>query len=386
MNVKYKIGDRVRLKKTSEYYPHQSNGKDGTIESFEYGTYLTRFPNGHDIHDTDDEYYFYIDWDGGGSNSYRIRDIEPAVITTTRIPIPDVDMYIAVTDPSFLGEAMYVQVTREFSMESDGNLRGYGNLITFEKSVKFDSRVSIYSEHHNRRFLPMSNREIVWMNYCLHVDNYISYDLWKPSADDLLKLEVLDRYPNLKVGERFGFVHDYNATVKSIHPRDWTVDSHSVYLARPGDGGAMVYKNGSWADRSGCIDPSKDDDEVFITSSWCIACNPNGEDQYELREWRGSSWQKPGYLDNTRWWTVDKPANKHLISYQTFLEKVYYPSKGMTPPPPVVIKESVVTSSTTHLPYLNIGTKEKRTSFIEDVQPIKIKTSKQRVSNKLKIN
>lgn len=234
-------------------------------------------------------------------------------------------------------------------------------------------------------FQQMNNREIVWMNYCLQVDNYISYDLWKPSDDDLLKIEVLDRYPNLKIGERFGFVD--NQSVKSIHPRDWTVYPDSIYLALPGEGGAMVYKNGTWAERSGyraVVDPYKEDEEEFKSSSWCVVCNPHAEGQQELKEWRGSRWEKGGYLDNTRWWTSDKPTNKHLISYQTFLEKVYYPSKGMKPP--VIVKESAVTSSTTHLPYLNIGNKEKKsTSFIEHVEPIKIKTSK-RVPNKLKIN
>lgn len=386
MNVKYKIGDRVRLKTSSDYYPYQSDGKDGTIKSWEYETYERRYPSGHDINHDDSTYYFRIHWDNGHNNAYRICDIEPAVSITTRIPIPDVDMYIAVTDPSFPGEAMYVQVTRGFSMETDNCLRGYGNLITFEKNVEFDSRVSIYSEHHNRRFLPMSNREIVWMNYCLKVDNYISYDLWKPSADDLLKLEVLDRYPNLKVGEEFGFVAGQK--VKSVHPRNWTIFYHDeIYLALEGDGGAKVRQNDRWAERSGyvtVIDSYKKNEE-FISSSWCVACTHTGDDQYELRQWRVNPWCGKGYIDNTGYWTENKPANKHLISYQTFLDKVYYPSRSMTPP--IVMKESaVVTSSTTHLPYLNIGTKEKRKSFIEDVQPIKIKTSKQRVSNKLKIN
>jgi hypothetical protein len=502
MNVKYKIGDRVRLKKSSEYYPRQSGGKDGTIKSFEYESYKSKYPSGHNIdYDNDDTHYFQIYWDNGNNKCYRICDIEPAVVAT-RIPIPEVDSYVKVIDPNFEG-TMYVQVTHGLSMESDERLRGYGNLINFSKEVKFVSSVSIYHEKENRRFQPMNNREIVWMNYCLKVDNYISYDLWKPSANDLLKIEVLDRYPNLKVGERFGFVDDQS--VKSIHPRGWTVGSDYIYLAPSGAGGAKVFESGKWAERSrymATIDPYKDDEEEFKSSSWCVICNPHAEGQKELREWRGSGWGREGYLDNTRWWTKDKPAKKHLISYQTFLDKVYYPYKGMKPPVKensfnvndivqavdtygsaafqigevfrvknieeehiwIKIGESqrkepakyfkkieligkkirimkddlhsadvkkddvliinlisddciiadgwafpysfinkhdklvlvddqkvqpipvmVTSSSTTHLPYLNIGTKEKRTSFIEDVEPIKIKMSK-RVPNKLKIN
>lgn len=370
MNVKYKIGDRVRLKTSSQYYPHQSNGKDGTITEWNRDIYHQTYPSGHDINHPDDTHYFHIDWDNGNGNCYRIYDIEPAVSTVTRIPIPEVDMYIAVTDPNWPG-VMYVQVTRGFSMESDNCLRGYGNLITFEKSVEFDSRVSIYSEQHNRRFLPMSNREIVWMNHCLSSHSYTSYDSWKPSADDLLKIEVLDRYPNLKVGEEFGFVAGQK--VKSVHPRNWTIFYHDeIYLAVEGDGGAKVFENGIWADRSGYKDVSKVDSE-FNSSSWCVACTHTGDGQDELRQWRLSPWCGKGYIDNTGYWTEDKPLDKHLISYQTFLDKVYYPSKGIKPPPSVVIKESAVTSSTTHLPYLNIGTKEKKsTSFIENVDEIRV--------------
>lgn len=333
MNVKYKIGDRVRLKTSSEYYPRQSDGKDGTITRWEDKNYEKNYPSGHDVNDDDDDsYYFGIDWDKDTSNCYRICDIEPAVSTVTRISIPEVDSYVKVTDPNWPG-VMYVQVTRGFSMDRDGHLRGYGNLITFGKEVKFDSHVSIYCEHENRRFLPMTNREIVWMNYCLYVDNYISYDLWSPSSQHHLMIEVLDRYPNLKVGEKFGFVDGQE--VKSIHPREWTVGSDYVYLARSGQGGAMVYKNGVWAARSkymAGVDPYKEDDSEFISSSWCVACNTTSDDQDELRQWRFSPWCGKGYIDNTGYWTEDKPANKHLISYQTFLDKVYYPSKGMTPP------------------------------------------------------
>lgn len=313
MNVKYKIGDRVRLKKSSEYYPYQSDGKDGVITEWSKGNYEEAYPNGHSInpdYDDDNKYYFYIKWSNGRGNTYRICDIEPAVVTTTRIPIPEVDSYVKVIDPNWEA-AMYVQATRGFSMEDDGNLRGYGNVITFKKEVKFDIPVSIYCEKMNRMFQQMTNREIVWMNYCLQVDNYISYDLWSPLTEHHLMIEVLDRYPNLKVGERFGFVD--GRSVKSIHPRDWTIGSDYIHLAPQGEGGAIVFNRGKWAERSGYKDPSKD----------------------------------------------------------------------MTAP--VVIKESVVTSSTTHLPYLNIKTKEKRTSFIEHVEAIKIKASK-RVPNKLKIN
>lgn len=383
MNVKYKIGDMVRLKKSSEYYPRQSDGKDGIIKSFEYEGYESKYPSDHNIDCHDDTYYFRIYWDNGASNCYRICDIEPAAVTTTRIPIPEVDSYVKVIDPNFEG-AMYVQVTRPFSMEYDNNLRGYGNLITFEKNVEFGSGVSIYCEKNSRMFQQMNNREIVWMNYCLHIYDYISYDLWKPSANDLLKIEVLDRYPNLKIGERFGFVDDQS--VKLIHPRGWTVGSDYIYLAPSGAGGAKVFESGKWAERSeymATIDPYKDDYSEFSSSSWCVACTKDSKDQNELRQWRSSPWYLEGYLDNTGCWTESKPKNKHLISYQTFLDKVYYPYKGMKPP--VVVKESATTSSTTSLPYWNIKTKEKRTSFIEHVEPIKIKTSK-RVPNKLKIN
>ena len=314
MNVKYKIGDRVRLKKSSKYYPYQSDGKDGTITGWK-GNYEKEYPSGHDVKDYDPNFHFRIDWDNGGSNCYRICDIEPAVVTTTRIPISEVDSYVKVIDPNWEA-AMYVQATRGFSIEGDGNLRGYGNIISFEKEVKLDTPVSIYYEKINRMFQQMTNREIVWMNYCLQVDNYISYDLWSPSTEHHLMIEVLDRYPNLKIGERFGFVDDQS--VKSIHPRDWTVDSNYIYLASLGQGGAKVYENGKWAERSGYtagVDPYKEDEEV---------------EKVELK------------IHNT-------------------------------------------SSSTTHLPYLNIKTKEKRTSFIEHVEAIKIKASK-RVPNKLKIN
>lgn len=328
MNVKYKIGDKVRLKTSSEFYPRQSDGTDGKIKSWNYNRYEEVYPNGHDINEKDDSFYFSIGWENGITNTYRIRDIEPAIpIIVTRIPIPEVDSYVKVIDKNWEG-VMYVQVTRGFSMDDDGNVRGYGNVITFDKEVKNDVHVSIYHEKENRRFQLMNNREIVWMNYCLHIDYYLSYDVWKPSSDDLLKIEVLDRYPSLKKGEKFGFVDGQE--VKSVHPREWTIDSNCIYLAHTGDGGAKVYEKGEWADRLRYKDPSKVDPE-FNSSSWCVACTKDGVGQDELREWRKAPWYKVGYIDNTGYWTNDKPGNKHLISYQTFLDKVYYPDKGETP-------------------------------------------------------
>lgn len=316
MNVKYKIGDKVRLKKSSGYYPRQSDGKDGTIIRWEDSNYEKKYPSGHDVNDDDDDnYYFQIHWDNGENNCYRICDIEPAVVTTTRIPIPEVDSYVKVIDPHF-EKPMYVQATRGFSMEGDGNLRGYGNLISFEKTVEFDTYVSIYCEKTNRMFQQMTNREIVWMNYCLQVDNYISYDLWSPSTEHHLMIEVLDRYPNLKVGERFGFVD--GQSVKSIHPRDWTIDPDYIYLAPPGQGGANVFNHRKWAERLGYtagVDPYKEDEEV---------------EKVEVE------------IHNT-------------------------------------------SSSTTHLPYLNIKTKEKRTSFIEYVDEIKVTEKVSKKSKRLTI-
>ena len=323
MNVKYKIGDKVRLKKSSQYYPSQSDGTDGKIKSWNYNRYEEKYPNGHDVNEKDDSFYFSIGWENGTTNTYRISDIEPVV---TSISIPEVDSYVKVIDPRWEG-VMYVQVTRGFSMDDDGNVRGYGNVITFEKDVKNDAHVSIYHEKENRRFQLMNNREIVWMNYCLKNRSYTSYDSWNPSSDDLLKLEVLNRYPSLKKGEKFGFADGQE--VKSVHPREWTIDSNCIYLAHTGDGGAKVYEKGEWADRLRYKDPSKVDPE-FNSSSWCVACTKDGVGQDELREWRKAPWYKVGYIDNTGYWTNDKPGNKHLISYQTFLDKVYYPYKGET--------------------------------------------------------
>lgn len=434
MNVKYKIGDRVRLKKSSEYYPEQSGGTDGTIISWEDDCYEDNYLDGHTVdYQTDDTFYFRIRWDNGKENCYRILDIEPSAIRSG-IRIPEVGEYIKVTDSDYPG-VMYVQITKGFSMESDGHLRGQGNLITFEKKVISNSRVSIQNLD-SRRFESMTNSEIVWMNTVLEKSLYISYESWNPSFNENLKIQVLDRYPNLKVGEKFGF--EDGEEVKSIHPRKWTVGSDYVYLAPSGQGGAMVYKNGVWADRSGYIDPSKGvtppvKENSFNVNDVVQATNTYSSAAFRIDEvfrvidiegehiWikiRGSNRKEPAKYFKK----IDLIGKKVEIMRDGLysagvkegdvlrIENIHsngnlITNKGWVFPISIINdKNSLVllddqkvekvkvqihdtSSSTTHLPYLNIGTKEKKvkSSFIEDVGEIRVTKKVSKKSNRLTI-
>jgi hypothetical protein len=374
---RFNVGDIVKLREDSRY-ASQSDGKNGIINEIQ-----------------DHEYCYQITWDNGHSNRYRAIDVELVTSFTSLV-----DKYIVVYDDDD-GEA-YFQVVEDNCCFDD-----YGSRYVKVIGVNFDRVVAnrpvnvMICNGNKRSFTLMTSFEkIVWLNKILQKCAYVKYCDWisKISKEDKLKVECLVRYPNLEVGEKFEINSSTSdKVVREIHPRNWTIGvtsscDYTLYLAKDGEGGAKVYSNGKWAKRltyRAGADPyieEDDDDSKFSSSSWCVACTINGEGQDELREWKGGSkWNHPGYIDNRGWWTQYKPENKHLISYQTFLDKVYYPFKGIKPPPVVIKESAVVTSSTTHLPYLNISTKEKRTLFIEDVQPIKIKTSK-RVPNKLKIN
>lgn len=232
--IKFKIGDRVVLRKDSEY-AYQSNGKDGTITELEHG-----------------EYRYRIRWDNGHSNCYRAIDIRLVKDFTSLV-----DKYIVVYDEED-GEAFYQVVEDNGCFDDDGSRYVKVIGVDFNKVVR-TTLVNVMIDNGNERtygfLIPL---RIAWLNRVLTKSAYINFADWSEtmSEEDKLIIECLQRYPNLKIGESFGFVKD--AIVKELHPRNWTVEcgySNFIYLAKSGEGGVNVYreiKDGKpeWAERT----------------------------------------------------------------------------------------------------------------------------------------
>lgn len=231
--AKFKVGDRVVLKKDSAF-ARQSYGKDGIITELEYG-----------------EFRYRITWDNGHSNIYRATDIELVTNFTSLV-----DKYIVVYDEED-GEAFY-QVVEDVGCFDDDGFR-YVKVIgvDFNKVVR-TTLVNVMIDNGNERTYGFLTPErIVWLNRILQNSNYVDYSDWKStiSHEENLKIECLQRYPNLKVGEKFGFIAAADRIVREIHPRNWTVIlsfsyDYEIYLAKDGEGGAKVYSNKQWAERT----------------------------------------------------------------------------------------------------------------------------------------
>ena len=237
--AKFKVGDRVVLKKDSAF-ARQSYGKDGIITELEYG-----------------EFRYRITWDNGHSNIYRATDIELVTNFTSLV-----DKYIVVYDEED-GEAFY-QVVEDVGCFDDDGFR-YVKVIgvDFNKVVR-TTPVNVMIDNGNERTYGFQiTQRIAWLNRVLTKSAYINFADWSEtmSEEDKLIIECLQRYPNLKVGEMFE-VNDSTSddVVREIHPRNWTVitsvyDSYVIYLAKMGDGGAKVYSNRKWAKRIKFLPP-----------------------------------------------------------------------------------------------------------------------------------
>ena len=246
--IKYKIGDRVRLRKSSEYYPHQSDEEDGTITKWNEGGYEKNYPLGHSLNaDNNDElYYFIILWDNQYEDSYRICDIEP--VETIDLPLPD--SYVKISDIEMFQGYYYIQLTSECYINENGNLFGEGMGVSWDDElIDIPVKFTISTKNGKRNYQSMNSREIMWLNDRLRRKTSCKYSQYTPSEESQLKIEALDRYPNLKLGEKFGFTNYDNSVVKSVHPRDWSHYREELFLAPFGEGGAWVYKDGKWADR-----------------------------------------------------------------------------------------------------------------------------------------
>lgn len=64
-----------------------------------------------------------------------------------------------------------------------------------------------------------------------------------------------------------------------------------------------------------------------LPETWCVACKHREKDTPELSDWRNRGWTGEGYIYSNKLW-LEKPCD-NIISYETFLEKVYKPWKAL---------------------------------------------------------
>lgn len=244
---KFNVGDRVKLREDSEY-AHQSDGQDGTIIEL----------------DGCSEYCYRITWGNGYSDSYRAIDIE---LVTGFISL--VDKYIVVYDEED-GEAFYQVVEDVGCFDDDGSRYVKVIGVDFNKVV-LTTPVNVMIDNGNERTYGFQiTQRIAWLNRVLTKSAYINFADWSEtmSEEDKLIIKCLQRYPNLKVGEKFGFSNYHDSIVKELHPRNWTVTPTTdgdceIYLAKCGEGGAKVYSNKQWAERTSVTSVSE---KMIITS------------------------------------------------------------------------------------------------------------------------
>lgn len=236
---KFNVGDIVELREDSEY-AHQSDGQHGTI------IYL----NGRDEDGSDDDYSYQIRWGNGHSNCYRAIDIRLVKAFESLV-----DKYIMVTDMED-GDA-YLQVISDGEFDDDGNQYARVVGVDFVKTVHTTPINFMIKNNYERAYCFLIPQRVAWLNRVLTKSAYINFADWSEtmSEEDKLIIECLQRYPNLKVGEKFEVDSFCDQEVREIHPRNWTIVEDNIYLAKFGEGGAHVYKKTKddkieWAERT----------------------------------------------------------------------------------------------------------------------------------------
>lgn len=225
---KYKIGDKVVLRPDSPHFS-QSGDTVGTIKEF-----LNSYENLSTVNEY--TYHFRIRWGNDHENTYRPSDIK-LVDDEEEFDIAP-NQYYKVSDKGYSGH-IFVQTTSGFKMESDGHLRGTGTGVNFSNQLALESESKSFSiyKRGQRSFEPMTNRQIVWLNRRIQGIISIDYNSWKPLPEDVLFINILDKYGPLYLGKKIG-----REEVVSPHPRDWTVLTDHIYLAPKGEGGVCICK------------------------------------------------------------------------------------------------------------------------------------------------
>jgi hypothetical protein len=93
----------------------------------------------------------------------------------------------------------------------------------------------------------------------IHIDSCILFKRYcKPSTEEAyveqLKKAAFERFGLIKVGDEFNAewnIVKSNTIAKEYDPDKWTYDSTNdrLFLAKIGDGGAIIYQKGKWAER-----------------------------------------------------------------------------------------------------------------------------------------
>lgn len=232
------IGDRVKLKEDSQYV-RQSKDTIGTIIDVR----------------SDRDYLYQVKWGNGHVNVYKPIDLE---ILQKHYSL--VDKYIVVYDNEESREA-YLQVIEDNAVyDEDGSRFVKAIGLDFEGEILKNSPISFMIDDdsdNDRTYGLMANEKIIWLNHILQKGEYFDFHefIRSMSEENKLKLECLRRYPNLKIGKKFGFKNYHDSVVKELHPRNWTVNlltngNYEVFLAKFGQSGAKVYQGGKWAERT----------------------------------------------------------------------------------------------------------------------------------------
>jgi hypothetical protein len=301
MNIKYKVGDKVKLRESSKFY-HQTPDEIGEIVE------LTGTQNG------DPEYTifcFRIKF-SSITNDYRPIDIELAEPT------------------SLIGRYIKALVDRP-----DGGSVKKGEIgqIIREREVNFPSRkdycISLSLETSLYELLPVDYYELLPIDDDdVPKSTYVAQPF--PSDGEYIKLIVKHDINKKDVG--------IPGNMPNVIPKGTVTWCNKSYKSNILDNDIICIENNIYRANidASCFEVHPDSKHLFEESKfqlperWAVKCSAIPEDTPELFEWRtnenvDNSWSTDGYIDNSKTWRRYSSDEKIEITYNQFLTHVYNP-------------------------------------------------------------
>jgi hypothetical protein len=326
--MKYEIGDKVKLRKSSSYY-HQAPDQIGEIIE------VTKEQSG----DTEDAHYCFRIRFPSTLNNFRPKDIELAE------PASLVGRYIkALIDRpngGIVEKGEIGQIIRHQAVDFP-NHKNY--------CITFPLMTSLY--------------ELLPVDY-VPTPSYVA----KPFPSDGNYIKLIVKHDIIRDNREHMHV---TGSVPDVIPKGTVTWCNKGYKSNILDNDIICIEGNKYCANiyASCFEIHPDSKHLFEESKfqlperWAVKCSAIPEDTPELLKWRTNKgvenyWFDIGYIDNSRTW-IHCPSDKEIeITYDQFITHVYHPWKESYKSIDSSIKMGdivqVVHISPTHEEWKNIG-------------------------------